>query len=574
MTDIEQNTYDSRGATHHGVAPTLHVLIAIVTVAIVVLISWLLALTSSSSGLTTISLRTIKVFEASEAGLPKLSTADIKASSLSQERVLPFPRFTQYQMLLQSSSVPEALLVLGAGGQTQFFVNSIAIGKSQPNLLPNPVQGSQQILSLIPSNLFKPGANRIDFVMAPSPWRTGISIVQVGSLGQIEAAAQAHEDRQQKIRTLALIAGFVGIASVVVLILVGRAWAASLGGILTAAYLLTAYFLGEGLSFPDFMVSALGWGDIGMIVAGLCACVTIQAIRGWVRFVFVGFGFALILAGLLALLGWRFSAPFAFVSALMQVAPVAMAGIGLPVLAVQAIRQLIADQAQSRAEAVRQSVLAAAQAEQLERQSERQAVIEERKRFTRDIHDGIGGQLVSLLSRVRYEAIPPDELAAELENGIADLRLVADALDEGPVSLSIALWNFSVRARQQLISASMDFHWDLPNDLDVEWHDARRVLSLYRMLQECVSNAVRHAKAKSLSIKFAQVQTQGLPALQVTIEDDGVGFDPDQIAAGRGLINLKTRTTMMGGLFQLSKLETGHGTRILVTVPINTDVTP
>jgi signal transduction histidine kinase len=259
---------------------------------------------------------------------------------------------------------------------------------------------------------------------------------------------------------------------------------------------------------------------------------------------------------------------------LMHVAPLAMAGVGMPALAIQAIRQLIAEQAQSRTEAARQSALAAAQAEQLERQAEWQAVIEERKRFTRDIHDGIGGQLVSLLSRVRYEAIPPDELAAELENGIADLRLVADALDEGPVSLSIALWNFSVRARQQLISASMDFHWDLPNDLDVEWHDARRVLSLYRMLQECVSNAVRHAKAKSLSIKFAQVEAQGRPALQVTIEDDGIGFDPEQIAAGRGLINLKTRTTMMGGSFKLSKLETGYGTRILVTVPISTDIMP
>jgi signal transduction histidine kinase len=574
MTDIERNTKDSRGVTDSGVAPALHVLIAILTVATVVLISWLLATSSPSSGITTISPSTIEVFEANADRTPKLVTANVQTTSLAHERILPYPRFTQYRMLVQYSSVPEAVLVLGVGGQTQLFVNSIAIGKSQPNLLPNPVQGSQQILSLVPSNLFKPGANRIDFVMAPSPWRTGIGVVQVGSFGQVEAAAQAHEVHQRKIRTLALIAGFVGLASVVVLIVVGRAWAASLSGILTAAYLLTMYFLGEGLFLPDFMVGALGWGDVGMIVAGLFACLSIQAFRGWVRFGFLGLGIALILAGLLALLGWRFSAPFALVSALMQVAPVAMAGIGIPVLAVQAIRQLIADQVQSRAEAVRQSVLAAVQAEQLERQAEWQAVIEERKRFTRDIHDGIGGQLVSLLSRVRYEAVPQDELAAELENGIADLRLVADALDEGPVSLSIALWNFSVRARQQLISARMDFHWDLPNDLDIEWHDARRVLSLYRMLQECVSNAVRHAKAKSLSIQFTQVETPDCPALQVTIEDDGVGFDPDQIAAGRGLINLKTRTKMMGGIVTLSKLETGYGTRILITVPITADATP
>jgi signal transduction histidine kinase len=574
MTDSDLNIKVSGGATLRRGAPAIHSLIVGITLATVIVTSWLLVMASSSSGLTTIRPATIKVLQASEFGLPSLAADDRKNATLSHQRVLPHPRFTQYQILLQSSSAPEALLVLGAGGQTQLFVNSIAIGKSQPNLLPDPVQGSQQLLSLIPANLFKAGENRIDFVMAPSPWRTGLGAVQMGSLGQIEAAAYAHEVRQRRTHTLALIAGFVGIASVFVLMMVGRAWVAGLGGLLMAVSLVVAYFVGEGLFIPDFIIGALGWGDVGMIVAGLCACFGVQGLRGKIAAIVIGLGIALALAGLLALLGWRFGLPFAFALALTQVAPLMMAGVGMPVLATQAIRQLIIEQAQSRAQAARQSALAAAQAEQLERQAEWQAVIEERKRFTRDIHDGIGGQLVSLLSRVRYEAVPADELAAELENGIADLRLVADALDEGPVSLSIALWNFSARARQQLVSASMDFHWDLPLDLDVEWHDARRVLNLYRMLQECVSNAVRHAKATRLSIVFQQVDVRGQPSLQVIVEDDGIGFDPDQIAAGRGLTNLKTRTKMMGGSFQLGKLEFGGGTRIIIILPIDSDETP
>jgi two-component system, NarL family, sensor histidine kinase UhpB len=203
----------------------------------------------------------------------------------------------------------------------------------------------------------------------------------------------------------------------------------------------------------------------------------------------------------------------------------------------------------------------------IEKQAEFQAVIEERKRFTRDIHDGIGGHLVSLLWRVRSETVPAEELALEIESGIADLRLVADALDEGTVSLPVALWNFSSRARQHLDAANIRLDWSLPDDLNIDWSDARHILSLYRMLQECVSNIVRHAHATQVRIHFTRVLDDTIAFLKVVIEDDGQGFDPNLPRAGRGLTNLKTRAKDMGGSITFSAGDRGQGTKIVIVLP-------
>jgi signal transduction histidine kinase len=286
-----------------------------------------------------------------------------------------------------------------------------------------------------------------------------------------------------------------------------------------------------------------------------------------------GLALALMIAGIAAAIGWRIGLSFPFLAIISQLAPLSFCGIGMPLLVTIGIKQLIRDRADSARIAAEQAKLVAEQAEQIERQAEWQAVVEERKRFTRDIHDGIGGQLVSLLWRVRYETVPAEELASELESGIADLRLVADALDEGPVSLSVALWNFSVRARQQLDAASITFTWELPSDFDVDWHDARRVLSLYRMLQECVTNVVRHAKAKHLFIRFKQILYVEKPYIEVIIEDDGIGFNPTERPSGRGLTNLKTRTEKMQGTIKIRPAPSGTGTQIQLLIPSTTVTT-
>jgi hypothetical protein len=328
MADFDLNILQNEGARPDSGASSVHVMIAAITIITIILLSWFLAATSPAAQLTTISPTTIKVVEANNMGRPQALLLSSALTTLTQMRTLSGQPITQYRMPLQSASLPEAVLVLGLGGRTRLFVNAIPVGDSQPNSLPDPVRGSHFLVSLVPTNLFNQGENRVDFVMQPSPWRTGLGVVQMGSISQVDAAVQAYESQQRIARLLSLIAGFLGIASVLILFIVSKVWAGSVSGLLTSAYLLSAFFVGNSPADTDFLVAALKWGDIVMIAAGVCALMGVLAYQNWVRGVVTGLSLSLVLAGLLALFGWRFGMSFGFVAVLIQIAPLALAGIG------------------------------------------------------------------------------------------------------------------------------------------------------------------------------------------------------------------------------------------------------
>lgn len=90
---------------------------------------------------------------------------------------------------------------------------------------------------------------------------------------------------------------------------------------------------------------------------------------------------------------------------------------------------------------------------------------------------------------------------------------------------------------------------------------------LFRIAQEALNNTLRHARAAHVTVYL------GLEGENVMLEirDDGCGFDPQTVGAGRmGLVNMRTRAASIGGDFKLSS-SPGQGTRIKVTVPLPTD---
>jgi len=87
---------------------------------------------------------------------------------------------------------------------------------------------------------------------------------------------------------------------------------------------------------------------------------------------------------------------------------------------------------------------------------------------------------------------------------------------------------------------------------------------LYRIAQESLQNIVKHAHAKHVT---AQLVTEG-EELRLSIEDDGVGFDPAAVKGkgGLGLVSMEERARLLGAKLSIeSKL--GHGTRVAVVVP-------
>lgn len=202
----------------------------------------------------------------------------------------------------------------------------------------------------------------------------------------------------------------------------------------------------------------------------------------------------------------------------------------------------------------------------LRQQERRSAVLEERQRLSRDMHDGIGGQLSSLLARVRSRGISPEQLEGELTSGLAELRLMVDSLDasDGPVADALAV--LRSRVRTQTEAAGMKLEWSQSRDLDGVVADPGWILNLNRLIQESVTNALRHSGGAHLGV---EVRMTGDGRLTVTVRDDGVGFDRDQVRPGRGLSNLTFRAAQMGGTIRVRRGEGGRGAMVeaVVTLP-------
>ncbi|MDO8397936.1 MAG: ATP-binding protein [Bradyrhizobium sp.] len=203
------------------------------------------------------------------------------------------------------------------------------------------------------------------------------------------------------------------------------------------------------------------------------------------------------------------------------------------------------------------------------------ALARERTRLMRDLHDGLGGQLVSIVAlseRGNAGAGIGDAARAALK----DLRLVIDSMDDIGGDLMLALGSWRERVTAQLRPHDIALVWRAvgPQGLPVHpelrpWH----VIQIIRLLDEAVTNAVKHAGARRITVSIeTSVDTQGIARGRITIEDDGKGFElatNGEAAAGqhaaRGLRNMRSRAARCGAELELTS--DAGGTRVRLTLP-------
>ena len=177
-------------------------------------------------------------------------------------------------------------------------------------------------------------------------------------------------------------------------------------------------------------------------------------------------------------------------------------------------------------------------------------IAEERSRIMRDMHDGIGGQLAGLLVRARTGKLPADVLTTELEDSLDDLRLLIDLLDQGmDGSLAYALGAFRSRLEPKCEAAGVELVWGVEDVGATPDIGPDRTLHIYRMVQEACSNALRHSRSGSLTVGLRRDEAD---AIEVFVEDCGIGFDPGATVGGRGLDNLRMRAARVRGELSLS----------------------
>lgn len=98
---------------------------------------------------------------------------------------------------------------------------------------------------------------------------------------------------------------------------------------------------------------------------------------------------------------------------------------------------------------------------------------------------------------------------------------------------------------------------------DVELLSSGKKVTLFRIVQEQVKNTIKYSKAKNLVIDLRM----NAEDVQLIIEDDGVGFDPNQTRRGIGLSNIYERTRFYNGIVKI-KTEPGKGCRMMVRIPL------
>jgi signal transduction histidine kinase len=207
-----------------------------------------------------------------------------------------------------------------------------------------------------------------------------------------------------------------------------------------------------------------------------------------------------------------------------------------------------------------------------EQERERAAALaRERTRLMRDLHDGLGGQLVSIVAlSERGEAVGIGDAARA---ALKDLRLVIDSMDDigGDLMLALGSWRDRVTAQLRPHNIALDWH-AVPPGLPVHpelrpWH----VIQIVRILDEAVTNAVKHAGAKRINVGIETLKDEAGEAYgMITVADDGRGFATDGDAkrkrtGGRGLSNMQNRAARCGATLELSTDD--GGTRVRLKLP-------
>jgi signal transduction histidine kinase len=205
-----------------------------------------------------------------------------------------------------------------------------------------------------------------------------------------------------------------------------------------------------------------------------------------------------------------------------------------------------------------------------------QAQEDERSRIARELHDEAGQMLTSLL--VRLKILEKRVNQVELRTTINDLCDTTSDTIEYLRELShrlrpVVLEEFGLQVALQMMVVEVGQHSGLEihysNNLDDSKlpHEIETVI--YRVTQESLTNVIRHAQAQSVQIDLNVADA----SVQLRVEDDGRGFDPDQvdISDGRqrlGLLGIKERVEMIGGSFEVFSTH-GQGTTIQLETPIN-----
>lgn len=196
---------------------------------------------------------------------------------------------------------------------------------------------------------------------------------------------------------------------------------------------------------------------------------------------------------------------------------------------------------------------------------------QERARLVREMHDGLGAQLMTALRGVERGGLTTSQVAQSLQESLDDLRMLMDNSDTGH-TLQRALANWRNRWDPRLQAAGLALHWHIDPALDGLELPGDTVLHIMRILQEAATNVVKHAQATTLQVSSHWDSPAGQLVLEVVDDGRGMAVQGTQPPrTGRGLRHMQHRAQQINAeLHMVSNQHADHkGTRISLMLKVS-----
>lgn len=204
--------------------------------------------------------------------------------------------------------------------------------------------------------------------------------------------------------------------------------------------------------------------------------------------------------------------------------------------------------------------------ERLRREHGEQSRRAERQRIMRDIHDGVGAQLVGLMGWLDRDDTSRADLREQVGVILDELRMAVDALQPVHDDLLTVLGTLRYRMQPRLEAAGIDVVWNMPSLPPMEGLTPPVILEIQRIVLEAFTNVIRHAQARTLVVQALWEPAPGA-GLVLEIFDDGVGLPDAAQHSPRGLSHMAARARGLGGRLEIGAVEP-QGTRLRLLLPL------
>jgi signal transduction histidine kinase len=177
----------------------------------------------------------------------------------------------------------------------------------------------------------------------------------------------------------------------------------------------------------------------------------------------------------------------------------------------------------------------------------------ERRRLSRELHDGLGPYLTSLKFYIENnvkDELKKTEMKKIVDEAISEVRLMSNALMPASIDdfgIGVTLTNY-IENLNKSTTINIEYE-DLtkPEDSHISNYQG---INLFRISQELINNSLKHSKAKNIRITLSEFDD----FISLFYFDDGLGFDMNSVKLGSGIINIKERVEICNGSILISAL--------------------